>query len=114
MKRKELTKRSAQRPSMTTAGAALGSGHRSRSLVKGLFLTLVLGVLLGGGAGFAAIHCIQRGAAGASNGSDWANAYTDIPATLIRGDTYYVASGTYGAHTFLALAGTTYVNIKKA
>jgi len=64
---------------------------------------------------FAADHFIRQGASGSANGSDWTNAWTDLPATFIRGDTYYVADGTYGAHTFdTAASGTTYIYIKKA
>lgn len=53
--------------------------------------------------------------AGARNGSDWANAYLDFPANLVRGATYYVAAGTYGNETFSdATSGTTLITIKKA
>src|SRR5262249_14384505 len=41
-------------------------------------------------------------------------AYSDIPATVVRGDTYYIASGSYGAHQFNALTGTAYVYLIKA
>ncbi|MGZ3806242.1 MAG: hypothetical protein ACXWMH_07445 [Syntrophales bacterium] len=59
-------------------------------------------------------HYIRAGATGTANGSDWTNAWTNIPATLIRGDTYYIASGAYASHTFQALDGTSYVYLKKA
>jgi len=62
----------------------------------------------------AANHYILAGATGANNGSDWINAFTTIPATLVRGDTYYIAGGNYGAHTFNALSGTQYVSLQKA
>lgn len=46
----------------------------------------------------AACHVVESG--GAGNGADWAHALPDLPASLVRGDTYFVAAGTYGAHTF--------------
>jgi hypothetical protein len=50
---------------------------------------------------FAANHYICPGASGANSGADWTNAYTGIgtgtgqinPASMVRGDTYYVANG---------------------
>lgn len=48
----------------------------------------------------AAIHCVRQAASGAATGVDWNNAYTDLPSTLSRGDTYYVADGSYGSHVF--------------
>ena len=61
----------------------------------------------------AAVHYVRAGASG--NGSDWSNAMGNLPATLVRGDTYYIASGSYGSRTFNdALAGATYIYIKKA
>ncbi|MHB8139325.1 MAG: hypothetical protein ACYDGO_13200 [Smithellaceae bacterium] len=62
---------------------------------------------------FAANHYILQG--GTGNGTTWSNALDDLPDTLIRGDTYYIADGTYGEHTFNdAESGTTYISIKKA
>jgi hypothetical protein len=63
----------------------------------------------------AANHYIRQGSTGSNNGSDWTNAWTELPENLVRGDTYYVADGTYGAHTFNdAESGATYISIKKA
>ena len=45
----------------------------------------------------AANHYVRQGAGG--SGGDWTNAYSDLPSTLTRGDTYYVADGTYSSHT---------------
>jgi hypothetical protein len=62
---------------------------------------------------FAANHYIRDGASG--DGSDWANAWDDLPATFVRGDTYYIADGNYGTHDFnTAVSGSTYIYIKKA
>ena len=58
-------------------------------------------------------HYIRDGATG--NGSSWSNAMDDLPSTFVRGDTYYVADGNYGSHTFSTPAsGSTYIHIKKA
>lgn len=58
---------------------------------------------------------IRSGATGAGTGADWTNAYTDLPATFTRGETYYVADGSYGSHDFTtAESGSTYITIKKA
>src|SRR5262249_5109060 len=48
------------------------------------------------------VHChfVRAGATGSGDGSDWTNAFTDLPASLVRGDTYYVADGTYSKYTF--------------
>jgi len=59
-------------------------------------------------------HCIRAGATGTQSGSTWTDAYTNIPATLVRGDTYYIAAGSYGAYTFASVAGTSYIYLKKA
>jgi hypothetical protein len=75
-----------------------------------IFLLLLISVPID-----AANHYIRQGASGSANGSDWTNAWTDLPSTFTRGDTYYVADGTYGGHTFsTAASGTQYITIKKA
>lgn len=57
---------------------------------------------------------IRQGAAN-TTGADWNAAFTQIPATLSRGCTYYVAAGTYNGHTFnTATSGTTTITIKAA
>jgi len=63
----------------------------------------------------AANHCVRSTATGNGSGSDWTNAYTAIPATLVRGDTYYIADGSYGSYLFnTAVSGTLTITIKKA
>ena len=61
---------------------------------------------------------LRAGASGSGSGDDWTNAYTTLAALesgLARGDTGYVADGTYGGATFnTALSGTTLITIKKA
>lgn len=60
-------------------------------------------------------HYVRQGASGLNDGSDWVNAWTDLPDTFQRGHTYYVADGTYGAHTLNTdIDGTTRIYIKKA
>src|SRR3989338_753419 len=53
----------------------------------------------------AANHYVRSGATGSGSGSDWANACADFTgscavASLVRGEVYYVATGTYGSRTF--------------
>jgi hypothetical protein len=62
---------------------------------------------------FAANHYILQG--GTGNGTTWSNALNNLPDTLVRGDTYYIADGTYSEHMFNdAESGATYISIKKA
>src|SRR3989338_570017 len=63
----------------------------------------------------AANQYVRAGATGTGSGSDWINAYTSLPATLIRGDTYYIADGNYATYTVDdAVSGTSVITIKKA
>ncbi|MDO9049778.1 MAG: hypothetical protein Q7U66_18865 [Methylobacter sp.] len=63
----------------------------------------------------AANYFIRAGAAGSNNGNDWTNAYTSLPSTLVRGDTYYIAGGSYSGRTFNTPAsGTSVITIKGA
>jgi hypothetical protein len=58
---------------------------------------------------------VRPGATGANNGNDWANAYTSLPNSLVRGSTYYIADGTYSSYTFDdSASGTAIITIKKA
>lgn len=55
---------------------------------------------------------IRDGASG--SGADWSDALDDLPASLTRGNTYYIADGTYAGYTFDDDAsGTTTITIKK-
>jgi hypothetical protein len=63
----------------------------------------------------AANRYVRTSATGANNGTDWTNAYISLPSSLTRGDTYYVADGTYSSHTFNdPTSGTKVITIKKA
>lgn len=58
---------------------------------------------------------VRAGASGAATGADWNDAFTALPATLNRGDTYYIADGSYAGYTFNdAISGSTAITIKKA
>lgn len=66
-------------------------------------------------AGSAANRYVRAGATGSGDGSDWNNAYTNIPGTLVRGDTYFVAAGNYGTvRLSTPESGTSYIYIRKA
>src|SRR6059036_1896844 len=63
----------------------------------------------------AANHYVRSGATGTGTGADWTNAFTALPATLVRGDTYYIAAGTYSGYTFnTPVSGTTLITVKAA
>lgn len=80
---------------------------------------VVLALLLCSSA-FAANHYVRQGAAGAANGTDWTNACTDFTGScsvtnLVRGDTYYVAAGTYATRIWnKATSGASVITIKRA
>jgi hypothetical protein len=58
---------------------------------------------------------VRQGAAGTGSGNDWTNAYTDLPANLTRGDTYYIADGSYAGYVIDdATNGVLVITIKKA
>lgn len=58
---------------------------------------------------------VRAGATGGNTGADWNNAYTSLPATLVRGATYYLANGFYGSRTFAdPNSGAAVITIKKA
>jgi hypothetical protein len=63
----------------------------------------------------AANKFVRPDATGRNDGSDWSNAYTALPSSLARGDTYYLADGNYGSRTFAdANSGTAVITVKKA
>ncbi len=68
----------------------------------------------------AANHYIRQGASGSATGNDWTNACTDFTgscavSSMVRGDTYLVADGTYACRTFdRAASGTLVITIQKA
>lgn len=62
----------------------------------------------------AAVIYIRQGAAGNRSGMDWANAMPILPATLVRGNTYYIADGSYPGFTFNTPQNGAWIYIKKA
>jgi hypothetical protein len=68
----------------------------------------------------AADHFIRAGATGSGTGNDWTNACPDFTgscaiSSLVRGDTYYIADGSYSSYNFnKATSGTSLITIKKA
>ena len=76
---------------------------------------LALVMLLTCGAAMAANRYVRADAVGANNGTDWSNAYKSLPATLVRGDVYYIAAGSYPSKTFDdPQSGSLTITIKKA
>jgi len=59
---------------------------------------------------------IRSGATGLNDGSNWYNAYSNIPESLERGETYYIADGYYpGPHYFDDIEnGSQWILFKKA
>lgn len=79
--------------------------------MKNYFLMLLLAV----SPAKAATNYVRAGATGAATGANWTDAFTDLPASKVRGDIYYVADGSYAAHTFTDNeSGTTLITVKKA
>src|SRR4051812_38656552 len=63
---------------------------------------------------FGGTLCVRPSASGAGNGSDWNNALGSN-FTPVRGNIYYIASGSYGAKTWSTPnSGTVPITIKKA
>ena len=62
---------------------------------------------------YATCHVVTPSGSGANSGADWNNADAGLPATLTRGDTYYLADGSYGSYS-VNTPGSTMVTIKKA
>jgi hypothetical protein len=79
---------------------------------------LMLSLLAFQDAAVAANHYVWCGAAGTASGADFTNAYTDLPASLTRGDSYVIAGSnacTYGQHLFSdALSGVLVITVRHA
>jgi hypothetical protein len=85
----------------------------ARSGGKTLLLGLLAAFMFSAQSADAANHYVRSGASG--SGSDWSNAAPALPASLVRGDTYYVADGSYPAYTFKdPQSGTLTITVKKA
>ncbi|MGZ6449796.1 MAG: hypothetical protein ACXWRA_17290, partial [Pseudobdellovibrionaceae bacterium] len=88
--------------------------------MKKLNLIFLMALTLVSGSALAANHYIRQGATGNGSGSDWTNACTGFTgscadSSLVRGDTYYVADGSYGSQDFYqGASGSLVITIKKA
>src|SRR3954471_15661072 len=93
---------------------------RYRAAIVATVASLVAALALAGGGGGQPANTlyVRAGATGTGTGADWTNACTDFTgscATLVRGNTYYFAGGTYGSRTFSpTVSGTSTVVIKGA
>lgn len=85
--------------------------------------SLVLAFLLFSQCALAANHYVLAGAGGSGSGADWTNAYTDFgvgagkvnPSSMVRGDVYFVGTGTYSATTFhTPISGALTITVKGA
>ena len=84
-----------------------------RTLRTALLVCLL--ILAGATSTTAANLFVRQGATGSGNGSDWNNAFPQVPTTLVRGNTYYIADGNYlGLNFDDPVSGSTFIIIKKA
>ena len=80
-----------------------------------IVLVLLISVFVFPKISFSENRYVRNVATGNGTGTDWTNAWTNLPENLIRGDTYYIADGNYGSYTFDDTEiGTQYITIKKA
>lgn len=96
-------------------------------IIRLIIIAVVLAIPL---SGFTADHHVRttfaldgtHGCANNGDGTTWAcaegagttGAFNALPNPLTRGDTYYIADGTYSAYSMTAIAGTSVITIKKA
>ena len=100
---------------ITTPVSATSQRGRSAAQMSTLSTLLLLVLLFLPSLANAANHFVRQGATGSGSGADWSNAYTALPAPLGRGDTYYMAAGSYSGRAFSTPAsGTTVITIKTA
>ena len=88
---------------------------KTKSLI--LVSSLIFGFCFFAQDSLAASHYIRAGAAGANNGTSWADAWTSFSSvSWVRGDTYYVAGGIYNEDVSITTAesGTNWITVKKA
>jgi hypothetical protein len=111
-------------PDAQAEGAAGGRdltehpGRPARAAGALLGQLIVLAVLVGVALPASAdSHYIRAGATGADDGSSWANAWTSFAdVTWVRGDTYFVAGGTYSENVLVAAepAAGKWIRVRKA
>jgi len=85
------------------------------SLIRKAGLLLILFCLAISPA-FAGCHCVTPSGSGSMSGADWNNAYAGLPTTLVRGDIYYLADGTYAPNLTFSEpdSGSLTLEIRKA
>jgi hypothetical protein len=91
-------------------------GCTRKPLKPFIFLCLtVAGASIASRPATAACHVVSPSGSGSRTGADWNNALAGLPATLVRGDSYYLSDGAYPAYSFsTANSGSTLITIKKA
>lgn len=63
----------------------------------------------------AACHAVTLSGSGTQDGSSWSNAMANLPATLVRGDTYFLGDGSgYRLQGIDPASGSTVTSVKKA
>jgi hypothetical protein len=78
-------------------------------------VAIIIAAFFTASSAFAACHTVTPSGSGSKNGTDWNNAYAGIPGTLVRGDVYYLADGTYSSYHFnTSNSGATIVEFRKA
>jgi hypothetical protein len=84
-------------------------------MMKIFLKLLALSLFMAAQTAMAANYYVRAGATGTNNGLDWANAYPTLPNNLARGNTYYIADGSYAGYLFDDPAvGSSIITIKKA
>jgi len=91
--------------------------------MRKLLWSVVLCSILLPGRALGACHVVTPSGSGNHTGADWNNAYKGFgtgtgqlnPASMVRGDTYYLGAGSYGQVTFNAAdSGTALITVKAA
>jgi hypothetical protein len=108
--------------SVVKSGGAQVRSHCTQIIPRRVWhATIVALVLLSAARVEAANHYIRAGGTASTSGTgsctawDTANVCNVLPTTLVRGDTYYIADGTYPSRNFTtAASGTMLITIKKA
>src|SRR5580693_8886409 len=79
-----------------------------------LVLTVIFTMLFAGNADAQTCLVVSPSGSGSHTGADWNNALAGLPSTLVRGDIYYLADGTYGQYSVSSASGSGWIEIRKA
>jgi hypothetical protein len=97
---------------------SLNKSFNRNPIKQFLYACLMLTLFIPGLSFAATNHYVRAGATGNGSGSDWTNAFNTLPEILVRGDTYYIATGNYLTQPYVqistAVSGTSIITIKKA